>query len=94
MSEIKATSPYLNIPTMSRIERLADDARKAGLSVTMSADCITVTGGLVIPSSKALQIILDASNGLDHDEAIRKRQGEACERRALANTPWPICTGN
>ena len=82
------TCNYLNKEVLSLTDRIAHDARAAGLSVTSSPNGVVVLGGLVIRSMKALRVILDANGRDDPDEAYRERHGGRIKARALANSPW------
>ena len=88
MTDIKTTSDYLQRPSLSLYERMAEDARAAGLCATVSADHIMVSN-LTIRSFRALRVVIDVMGEPDPDKAYRKIHGERVEARRLANSPWP-----
>ena len=99
MTDMKATSPYLNRPTLSMIERMAADARIDGLTVTTLDNGISISGVYVDTFTK-LAAILDIHNGANIEERrqacpelrsetqVHKEHSEAVKRRARLNSAW------
>ena len=91
MNDTPYVSPYLNQPIPSKAERLAIDARAAGLSATASRDGILLNG-LYVSTPEALASIIAIHNGVDIEEQrqaqARQEHSRAVERRAKRNAAW------
>ncbi len=104
MVNIEATSEYLNKSTMGYLERMANDARVAGLSVAVEpTGGGIIVGNITVRSFRALQAVIETTRavstpacakpelrfGEGRDELIRQRHGERIQARFAANCPWP-----